>query len=70
MLDGFRIRPRPGPEIACTECAARIGAGEKYVAFNRHVERVDRDGAVTVDEAEMVTAYHLMCAPDRLESAA
>lgn len=48
----------------CTGCNREIKRGDRYVAVDRHVERVGRFGAVIVEDAELVAAYHMECAPD------
>lgn len=47
----------------CTKCGGEIRRGERYVAIDRHVERQGRFGAVKVEDAELMAAYHLGCAP-------
>lgn len=69
MSDRKRI-PEESRIVKCSNpaCNGEIRNGERYVAFDRHIERVSRSlryprGAVTVEDAELVAAYHLGCAP-------
>lgn len=48
---------------SCTACGNTIERGEKYVAFTRQSERVGRLGAVKVEDAELISAFHEGCAP-------
>ena len=50
---------------SCTACGEKIKRGERYVADTRQLERVGRQGAVKVEAAELVAAYHEVCAPAR-----
>jgi hypothetical protein len=50
-------------QITCTACTKEIRRGETYVADARHRERVTWTGAVKVEDAELVAAYHEQCAP-------
>jgi hypothetical protein len=50
----------------CTKCGGEIRRGEDYVSFKRHVERFGAKRfrvGVTVVDAEMLSAYHMGCAP-------
>jgi hypothetical protein len=49
--------------LTCAGCGGEIPRGAQYVAFDRHLEREGRRRRVTVDEAELLSAYHLLCAP-------
>ncbi|MGI5422965.1 hypothetical protein [Actinomadura luteofluorescens] len=51
------------PIMTCTACEREIGRGDKYVAVTRQTERVGLLGAVKVEDAELVAAYHPSCAP-------
>jgi hypothetical protein len=56
-------------------CTREIRRGERYVAIDRHIETetngnfIDRArghrNVVKVEDAEMVAAYHLECAPPK-----
>lgn len=49
--------------MICTKCEHEIERGDTYVADTRQTERVGRGGVVTVQDAELLAAYHPTCAP-------
>jgi hypothetical protein len=52
--------------VNCTACGNEIRQGERYVSYNRHVERLERKffrTAITVEDAEELSTYHEKCAP-------
>lgn len=51
--------------IECYECHRRIPDGEPYVSLDYHIERALGD-FVTVDQAEMLLAACIDCAPARV----
>lgn len=51
--------------ITCTECGNEIKRGEQYIAYPRQRERIGRLGAVKVEDAELLAAYHPGCEPEK-----
>jgi hypothetical protein len=49
--------------MTCTACEREIPRGDQYVAVTRQTERVGRLGAVKVQDAELIAAYHPGCVP-------
>lgn len=49
----------------CTQCGKAIKRGERYVAVDLHVERQGRF-SVKVEEADLLAAYHVGCAPAKI----
>lgn len=62
-------------KCANPNCDEDIRRGERHVTVNRHIEvetsgnlierALGRRDVVTVEDAELVAAYHLRCAPPK-----
>lgn len=47
----------------CATCGEDIRLNERHVTINRHVEYMDSENSVTVEDAESIAFHHLKCAP-------